>query len=149
MQLYTDEIYANLFPIRLPLELSKLILSYTQLLQPTALKNDIASFYKRKAQFTEIYYNRWTTDEDVSDWLSNDIIHFSNDFQPTLNGLVPNMIKKWKRLFLLRDKDVQYIIDTVNRLINKNVSNSKQINSFLGIFTPDERNNLMYIVVEQ
>jgi hypothetical protein len=118
-------------------------------LQPTALKNDIASFYKRKAQFTEIYYNRWTTDEDVSDWLSNDIIHFSNDFQPTLNGLVPNMIKKWKRLFLLRDKDVQYIIDTVNRLINKNVSNSKQINSFLGIFTPDERNNLMYIVVEQ
>jgi len=149
LNLYADHIYENLFKISLPLELAKMILSYTQLLQPPLLKDDIVSFYKRKAQFTEIYYKRWTTDEDVNDWLSNDIVHYSNDFQGTMFGLVPNMMRKWRRLFLLKDKDAQYITDTVNHFLSKNnVSNSRQINTFLGIFTPEEREDLIYIVSE-
>lgn len=147
MQLYTDEVYSNLnlFPISLPLELTKIILSYTQLLQPDSLLTDIASFYAKKAQFTEIYYNRWVInygrlEPEDSDWLSNDLISYANDFQPTSNGIVPNMIEKWRKLFLLRDKDAQYITDAINPLIlNKAVTPSKQINTFLGIFTPDER----------
>ena len=150
LNLYADHIYENLFATKLPLDLAKLILSYTQLLQPTALKEDIASFYKRKAQFTEIYYKRWTTDEDVNDWLSNDIVHYSNDFQGTMFGLVPKMLRKWRRLFLLRDKDEQYITDTVNHFLAKNnVSNSRQINTFLGIFTPEEREDLIYIIISE
>ena len=147
LNFYTDHIYANLFGTNLPLELVKMIISYTQLLQPTLLKEDIASFYKRKEQFTEIYYKRWTTDEDVNDWLSNDIVYFSNDFQGTMFGLVPKMLRKWRRMFLLQYKDEQYITDTVNHFLSKNnVSNSRQINTFLGIFTPEEREDLIYIV---
>jgi hypothetical protein len=147
MQLYADHIYENLFESKLPLDLAKMILSFIQLLQPTLLKEDIASFYKRKAQFTEIYYKRWTTDEDVNDWLSNDIVSYSNDFQGTMFGLVPKMLKKWRRLFLFQDKDEQYIIDAVNHfLYKKNVSTGRQINTFLGIFTPEERDDLIYIV---
>ncbi len=146
-QLYADQVYVALFPSFFPLDLAKMILSYTQLLQPTLLKEDIASYYKRKAQFTEIYYKRWTTDEDVNDWLSNDIVSYSNDFQGTMFGLVPKMLRKWRRLFLFRDKDEQYIIDAINHfLYKKNLSNSRQINTFLGIFTPEERDDLIYIV---
>jgi hypothetical protein len=146
LNFYADHIYKTLFESKLPLDLAKLILSYTQLLQPSLLTEDIASFYKRKSQFIEIYYKRWSTDEDVNDWLSNDIVIFSNDFQGTMFGLVPKMLRKWRRLFLLQDKDAQYITDTVNHFLSKNnVSNSRQINTFLGIYTPEERDELVLI----
>ena len=57
MQLYADHIYIELFP--LPFELAVMILSYTHLLQPKQLTNDIVNYCERKIQLITIYYNRW------------------------------------------------------------------------------------------
>lgn len=143
-QLYTDQTYINLFPSFIPLDIAKMILSYTHLLQPPNLIKDIENYYTSGKELIEIYYNRWKHEpEEYMDWLSNDIIRFANQFQGTLIGFVPRMIEIWRRLFLFRDKDDIFIIDSIMRCISNEITSNRQIKFFWGLFTSKERDEIL------
>lgn len=143
-QLYADQIYLNLFPSFIPLEIAKMILSYTHLLQPPNLIKDIENYYTSGKELIEIYYKRWEhAPEEYMDWLSNDIIRFANQFQGTLIGFVPRMIEIWRRLFLFRDKHDIFIIDSIMRSISNAITSNRQIKFFWGLFTSKERDEIL------
>jgi hypothetical protein len=145
-QLYTDNIYTALIP-SLPIELAKMILSYTHLLQPPNLTKDIEHFFATRKEIRDIYLRKYENNlhEDAYDWLSNDIIYFANDFYGTSYGLIPGMITKWRRLFLLKDLNLIFVSHIVNCFIKNKNANSIQINTFWGLFTPEERENMISI----
>jgi hypothetical protein len=150
-QLYNDNIYEYLFPSILPLELSKIILSFLQYSQPKLLTNDIINYVARRNQFKEIYYNRWLNiygplEPDTSEWLVDVIISFANEFHPITINLVASMLTKWRQLFLLRDKDDEYITHFINRFCYYKNCNCLQLNTFLALFTSAERDKLLNIV---
>ncbi len=146
-QLYTDHIYTALFPSFLPIELAKMILSYTHLLQPPNLIKDIVHFFTTRKEIKDIYLRKYDNDllNDANDWLSNDIIYFANDFYGTVYGLVPGMISKWERLFLFKDLNLVFVSHVVNCFIKNKNANSIQINTFWALFTPEERENMISI----
>jgi len=126
-----------------------MILSYTHLLQPKQLTNDIVNYCERKIQLITIYYNRWIVEykqkePDDIDWLSNDIIRYANEYQATMVG-VGGLIKKFKRVYLLRDMNLQYVNEYVSCYIQTGNS-SNQINTLLGVLTPSERDEFLYTV---
>ena len=149
MQLYADHIYIELFPYFLPFELAVMILSYTHLLQPKQLTNDIVNYCKRKIQLKSIYHNKWIVEykqkePDDIDWLSNDILRHANDYQATNTGL-GGLIKMFQRLYLLRDKDVECVREYITCYL-QTCSSSNQINTMLGLYTPAERVGFLYTV---
>jgi|688.fasta_scaffold1218200_1 hypothetical protein len=143
MQLYADHIYIELFPYFLPFELAVMILSYTHLLQSKQLTYDISNYCKRKIQLKSIYYNKFIEiDDDNSeiDWLSNDLVRHANDYQATNTGM-GGLIKRFQRLYLLRDKDVECVREYITRYLQTGSSSSNQINTLLGLLTHIERDN--------
>jgi hypothetical protein len=124
----------------LPSEIINHIISYTYRVQDNALLQDIKSFYISKKILLISYYQRLVVDNYLYDgehllWLLNDMYYFSNSVSPAICGYMPPFYNLFHRHCLLRTRlDVDVFVGILEK---KNYSS--QINVFLGLFTPMER----------
>lgn len=142
--LYDNQVYMTLFPSFLPLELAKMIISYTELLQPQILLADIENYIETKREITSIYLNRFHNNIfEANKWFYLTSIGFFSSINKNIN----NLVIKWKRLFILRDKKNKYIKKIANHFINsKTISYGKKINLLWGVYTCEERNHLVSVI---
>ena len=96
-----------------------------------------------------IYYDRWKDTFEYEknadyNWLENDILRFYNNDIALMNGVHIDYINRYKRLFMLHDKDRE----DINHLIRLYLRyDSKQmVNRLLGILTSKERIDLVDFV---
>jgi hypothetical protein len=129
----------------LPTDVINHIIPYTYTLQPKSLLNDLTNFIIAKQTLSEIYYHLYTIhyEEDEREykyWLINDLFAFANDYNATMYGYVDKFYKIFYRNQFLKTKiDIdRYIVN-----LEENVAVESQINLFLGLLLPDERNNVV------
>jgi hypothetical protein len=117
------------------------VLSFnSQIPERQKLLEDIKDFYKSRQILYYIY--EYDYNNDMKDWLLNDLYRFYNNDVPTMHGFVNKFYKLLSR---------HYMLDTnekITKLLNKSLANignsqSKQINYFLGLLTPTERLNFI------
>ena len=134
---------------RLPLEIIREhIIPYTYSPQNDQLLDDIKSFYIVRNLLLNIYYYGWKEafnyekNADLN-WLDNDISRFYNDDNAIMFGYTDNCIKKFKRCYMFKDKEVNFIIKNVNNIM-RNCKNVKSaINIQLGLLDKEERQKLL------
>ena len=130
---------------KLPLEvINTHIIPYTYEFQSSDLINDIQSLYKVKEYLKRVYYERWknTFEYEINadlNWLDNDINRFFNEDEPTILGYKNSCIKKYKRLYTLKNKK----IERIHKYISKRRKAIQNINILLGILNPFERIKLI------
>jgi hypothetical protein len=129
---------------KLPMDIILHIIPYTYHLQNKVLLTDIKSYLETKILLSNYYYNYWVLSLEVQEpqdkyWLINDIFAYTNNYSPSMNGYVEQFYNIFKRNpFLQSNQDIdRYILN----LEKKDVCS--QINVFLGILTPKERNDLI------
>lgn len=133
----------NLFST-LPPEIIHHIISYTYCFQKKELLEDIQSFSISKKVLIDTYYRRVVIDNYLHDgehliWMVNDLFAFSNGFLPSVYGYIPPFYNMFHRLFSLRTRrDVDVFLEILEK---KNCRS--QINLFLGLFTPLERDRFI------
>lgn len=129
----------------LPIELVYIILNYLCYPQPKELQKDIISYVDTMYQTCNIYYKKWIIEmgqigEDIN-WLENDLILYANEGVPTMLGIQPKLKKIFTR-FCIADKVDFYVFDMNNKLSVKT-----RINMLLGLFTKEEREEFITIVI--
>jgi len=129
---------------KLPMELVLQIIPYTYCLQNKTLLHDIKNYTESKTILSNYYYNYWIIfiqSQEPQDkyWLVNDLFAYANNYNPTMNGYDEHFYNIFKRnTFLQSNKDIdRYILN----LEKKDVSS--QINIFLGMLTPNQRNDII------
>lgn len=129
------------------------IMPYTYMPQPSNLCLDIRSYYNIRDYLFKLYYERWKFSFEYEknadkNWLENDIMRFMNEDFATMNGYTYSHLKKYERLFVLKDEDPEIIINYINKhtAIKNNVMSS--INIQLGLLTYEERHKLVDFVHE-
>jgi hypothetical protein len=127
---------------RLPKEIIRIILFYSHSFQPKHLLEDIQNVNIVKKELMIMYRHYWEY-EDM-DWLINDIISYSNEYQATMYGYVD----KFYNIFLrhIRLENILQIEKYIRSLERKEVIS--QINIFLGLMTVKERNELLQVTNE-
>ena len=122
---------------RLPKEIINLILFYSHSYQPKYLLEDIKNVNIVKKGLLQKYWSCWEDDDESNDWLINDIFSYVNKYRPLMDGYVDNFYNIFFRHVRLKNK-LQ-----VDKYIKKMEKNSvvSQINIFLGLLTPEERND--------
>ncbi len=130
---------------KLPIDIIRKIIPYTYNLNNNRFLVDIKNYHKIKIILSNLYYNYWriyAVDVDPEDkyWLINDIFLYANNYKPImLVGYVDHFYNIFKRHIFLKN------IDDINKYIiylsKKNIL--IQINIFLGLLYPDERNDLV------
>ena len=135
---------------RLPLEIIREeIIPFTYNPQPKEICDDIKSFYNVRKHLSEIYYDRWRWTfeyEENADynWLENDILRFYNNDIALMNGLHIDYINRYRRLFMLNDKSIEYIKHLIRLYLTYN--SKVMVNRLLGILTSKERIDLIDFV---
>lgn len=132
---------------RLPLDIIREeIIPFTYNPQPKEICDDIKSFYNVRKYLSNVYYNRWKFSFDYEEdadynWLENDILRFYNNDVALMYGIQIDYTNKYKRLFMLNNKDEVYI----NKMISFywEFEPKHMVNFLLGILTCEERNNLI------
>ena len=135
---------------RIPIEIIREhILPFTYNPQPKEICDDIKSFFNIRKHLCNIYYDRWKDTFEYEknadfNWLENDILRFYNNDIALMNGVHIDYINRYKRLFMLHDKDRE----DINHLIRLYLRyDSKQmVNRLLGILTSKERIDLVDFV---
>jgi hypothetical protein len=127
---------------RLTKEIIKIILFYSHSFQPKHLLEDIQNVNIVKKELMIMYRQYWEY-EDM-EWLINDIISYSNEYQATMYGYVD----KFYNIFLrhIRLENILQIEKYIRSLERKKVIS--QINIFLGLMTVKERNELLQVTNE-
>ena len=126
----------------LPIEIIQHINSYTYSLQNKELLEDIKSFSISKKILIDTYYTRLVINNYLHDgehliWLVNDMYYFSNSVSSS--GYMPPFYNLFHRHCLLRTRrDIDAFIDILEKRMH-----SSQINVFLGLFTPIERDTFI------
>lgn len=120
------------------------ILPYTYLPQTKELCDDVKSFTSIKTRLRQLYYDRWKDTfqyEENADlnWLDNDLIRFLNDDVATMNGFTDKCVKKYSRLYVLRNSTNEAIFNYIYNHTGSNQTVTYSINLQLGILTPSER----------
>ena len=120
------------------------IIPYTYNPQSKELINDIHSFDKTKKVLQELYYLRWKDTFEYEkeadlNWLENDINRFFNEDQATMYGYKNNCLKKYQRLYILEQKQ----LETTIKYISKRRKPQQSINIQLGLLFPEERNRFI------
>lgn len=134
----------------LPSEIISHIISYTYCVQKKELLEDIKSFYITKQILLTTYYQRFVIDNYLYDgehllWLLNDMYYFSNSVSPAVCGFMPPFYNLFHRHCLLRTRlDVDVFVGILEKKVY-----SSQINVFLGLFTPMERDAFIVHFVMQ
>ena len=125
-----------------PIEIASYIRQYTYNPQNKDLLNDIVNFTVSKLELYKLYLDYFTNinqGEDYIDWLSNDIVLYTNNFRNTgvlYGGGYTNIFyNRLFRLFFLKTKENvdNYIIKLTNS------GSIKEINIYLGLLTIKER----------
>ena len=132
---------------RLPIDIIREhILPFTYNPQPKKICDDIKSFFNIRKHLCNVYYDRWKDTfeyEENADynWLENDILRFYNNDIALMNGIHIDYINRYRRMFMLNDKDRE----DINHLITLYLRyDSKQmVNRLLGILTSEERIDLV------
>ncbi len=128
---------------RIPIEIFREhILPFTYCPQSKELCKDIKSFIDVRDYLHKLYYERWNLSleyEENADinWLENDIIRFYNNDIATMYGYHIDYITKYKRLFLLNNKDNTYIKKIISSYLR--FEPKYTINSLLALLTHQER----------
>jgi hypothetical protein len=131
---------------KLPMDIILHIIPYTYQLQNKVLLSDIKSYTETKTLLSNDYYNYWIIEMQYAEegyedkyWLLNDIFVYANNDNPTMYGYDEHFYNIFKRNpFLQSNQDIdRYILN----LEKKDVCS--QINIFLGMLTPEQRNELL------
>jgi hypothetical protein len=130
---------------KLPSDILSQIIPYTYNTQSKELLQDIVNYTKIKRQLLQVYFDFWVIDREEPEpedknWLINDIILYANNDIATMLGYVDKFYNICKRNIQLQ---TNYHVDRyISILENKNVST--QINVFLGLLYPHERDLFFY-----
>lgn len=129
---------------KLPMDIIHHIIPYTYNFQNKDLLDDIKSYSESKTILSNYYYNYWIIfiqSQEPQDkyWLVNDLFAYANSYNPSMYGYVESFYNIFKRnTFLQSDEDIdRYILN----LEKKDVTS--QINVFLGMLTPEQRNDII------
>lgn len=128
---------------RLPSDVQQRILSYVSRPQPAYLLDDIHSFVETRQELLQKYHDFWivhlhmTVPEDRR-WLLNDFFYYANHYKPTMFGYSNSFYELFQRGYGIQ---TQADVDAfVRKLRKKDVTT--QLNIVLGLFTPDQRDDL-------
>jgi hypothetical protein len=130
---------------KLPDDVISMIISYSYMPQPKSLMDDIRNFKESKTHLLERYYYFWSVKMQSPDpqeyryWLINDLFSYANHAHPSMFGYVETFYTIFHRNVSLFTKP--QVDHYVNRLEKKDVIS--QINILLGLFTVDERKNMI------
>ena len=129
---------------KLPMDIIHHIIPYTYNFQNKDLLDDIKSYSESKTILSNYYYNYWIIfiqSQEPQDkyWLVNDLFAYANNYNATMYGYVEEFYNIFKRNpFLQSNQDIdRYILN----LEKKDVTT--QINVFLGMLTPNQRNDII------
>jgi len=129
---------------KLPMDIINHIIPYTYCLQKKDLLADIKNYSETKTLLSNNYYNYWiifVESQEPQDkyWLVNDLFAYANNYNATMYGYVEEFYNIFKRNpFLQSNQDIdRYILN----LEKKDVAS--QINVFLGMLTPSQRNDII------
>ena len=135
---------------KLPKELIYIILSYTYQPQSKELTEDIKNYYESKKILFSTYYKIWIVEyqeNEPSDkeWIINDLYRYSNKDFLTMNGYVDEFYELFFRKFNIQTKEQvnNYIAILDNKSLNT------QINVFLTLLNPKERNEFMIFFISR
>jgi hypothetical protein len=134
---------------RLPKEVIERIIPYTYEFQDKQLLEDIRNFIETRKTILTLYrtfwIDRWDEIEpEDKNWLINDLHAYANNYKASMYGYVDNFYNILKRNFLLKQK-TDTDIDKSIRIIERTPVN-RQINIFLGLFFPKERNDMILFI---
>jgi len=134
---------------RLPKEVIERIISYTYEFQDKQMLEDIRNFIETRKTILTLYRTFWIdTWDDIEpedkNWLINDLYAYANNYKASMYGYVDNFYNIFKRNFLLKQK-TDTDIDKSIRIIERSPVN-RQINIFLGLFFPKERNDIIIFI---
>ena len=101
---------------RLPEDVMRYIIPYTNAVQPKELLEDIRSYYVTLKKAKDIYKRYWNVKEENEcnccgvpnediDWLINDIFGFMNEDVATMIAFVPNFCDLWLRCLRIYSYD--------------------------------------------
>jgi hypothetical protein len=129
---------------KLPMDIIHHIIPYTYNFQKKDLLDDIKNYTESKTILSNYYYNYWIIfiqSQEPQDkyWLVNDLFAYANNYNPSMYGYVEEFYNIFKRnTFLQSNQDIdRYILN----LEKKDVTS--QINVFLGMLTPNQRNDII------
>jgi hypothetical protein len=129
---------------KLPLDLVLHIIPYTYCLQNKTLLHDIKNYAESKKILSNYYYNYWIIfiqSQEPQDkyWLVNDLFAYANNYNPSMYGYVEQFYNIFKRnTFLQTNQDIdRYILNLEKK------DATRQINVFLGMLTPNQRNDII------
>jgi len=130
--------------MKLPQEIVDYIIPYTYKLQNKDMLYDIKNFTQSKSDLLYLYHAFWVLymEEEEPEhhyWLLNDLIAYTNNYSPTMNGYINTFYSIFSRNLLLKTN--QHIENYVSNLEKKEVVS--QINILLGLLTPYERYDII------
>jgi hypothetical protein len=134
---------------KLPIEIRQKIVPYTYNCQSKILLEDIKNFVKSRETLLTLYYKYWIEyeigyAEDLADicWLINDLSAYANDYKAIMYGYIDKHYNIFKRnIFLKTESEIDKFIHILEKKSIKT-----QINVFLGLFTENERNDVILYI---
>ena len=126
----------------LPGEVLSHIITFSYNVQSKILLEDIKDFRESKLIMEMLYFNHFQVlysnlnVTDYIDWFANDVLCFAYEGLATVNGYAAKFNSKLRRV--LKYKSDTQFVKFIYKLSMSSTSR-KQINTFWGIFTPDER----------
>ena len=132
--------------LRLPEELHGRILSYTYCPQSETLCEDIRSFVDTKQGLLQKYHHYWIVRLGMSYptdryWIFNDLFYYANHYNQSFFGYSDLFYQVFQRGYGL---DRRETVDRFVRKLGKKPLDT-QINVLLGLFTPEQRDDLCTI----
>lgn len=111
--------------------------------QPKDLTDDITSFHNSKNILLSCYYDKFEQIEpgEYKNWLYNDLEEYYNQNKPTMRGYSKRYIEIFRRLFILKDKTDDEIIDFIKSVSTNSVD--RNINLYIGLLSNTERNQIL------
>lgn len=134
---------------KLPIDIVMKIISYTYNFQNKELLDDVKNYTRIKKELFSLYYNFWIIEWDEaifsdSEWLINDIQGYVNNFEATMYGYVTKHYNIFKRFISLKTNND---VDKYTKYLD-NQPILTQINIYLALLTPMERNEIILHALE-
>jgi hypothetical protein len=120
------------------------IIPFTYNVQNKTLLHDIVNYHETKLTLLKLYYHFWVEqahhdEPEDKNWLINDIFAYANNDVAGMYGRVEQFYNIFKRNKFLQTNEK--IDNYLHMLERKHVTS--QINIFLGLLTPKERNDVI------
>ena len=123
------------------------IIPYTYCTQQKELLEDIANYNHTRSYLFKKYYDMYGNDNYVKDMLDNDLNRYFNEDINFYHGFLNCFFRKYKRLFKLKDKKLEYLTRVISRMGGQGRSAiTLDIGIKLGILRPCERDSFVRFV---